>query len=177
MPYPHLRHNPPTDSTDFHRWDLYKELPQNSRNSQKFRCVYCSVSMAGMPYHPIHLCKSVNSVGVFFYKYFREFRGICGSFLYKYFREFCEICGSFLYKYFREFREICERIMPKAWVWQGCHTLLRSFCEFREFCGSSLYKSHLCKSVKSVGVFLYKYFREFREICGNVLFFSILWER
>ena len=76
-----------------------------------------------MPYHPIHLCKSVNSVGVF------------------------------LYKYFREFREICGRIMPKAWVWQGCHTLLRSFCEFREFCGSSLYKSHLCKSVKSVGVF------------------------
>ncbi|EHJ39629.1 hypothetical protein HMPREF0673_01572 [Leyella stercorea DSM 18206] len=37
------------------------------------------------------------------------------------------------------------------WVWQGCHTLLRSFCEFREFCGS----------------FLYKYFREFRRICGS----------
>ena len=35
LPYPCLRHNPPTDSTDFHRWDLYKELPQNSRNSQK----------------------------------------------------------------------------------------------------------------------------------------------
>ena len=138
LPYPRLRHNPPTDSTDFHRWDLYKELPQNSRNSQKllrrvwhpchphgfgiilpqipriftdgtytknshrihgihrwdlykelpqnsrnsqkFRCIYCSVSMAGMPYHPIHLCKSVESVGVFLYKYFREFRGICGSF-------------------------------------------------------------------------------------------------
>ena len=137
LPYPRLRHNPPTDSTDFHRWnlykelpqnsevliqrtptdstdfhrwDLYKELPQNSRNSQKFRCIYCSVSMAGMPYHPIHLCKSVESVGVFsisisvnsvksvgvfLYKYFREFRGICGSFLYKYFREFREICGSF----------------------------------------------------------------------------------
>ena len=62
LPYPRLRHNPPTD---FHRWDLYKELPQNSRNSQKFRCIYCSVSMAGMPYHPIHLCKSVKSVGVF----------------------------------------------------------------------------------------------------------------
>ena len=138
LPYPRLRHNPPTDSTDFHRCDLYKELPQNSRNSQKllrrvwhpchtyafgiilpqipriftdgtytrnshrfhrfsqkylykelpqnsqnsqkFRCIYCSVSMAGMPYHPIHLCKSVKSVGVFLYKYFREFREICGSF-------------------------------------------------------------------------------------------------
>ena len=148
LPYPRLRHNPPTDSTDFHRcdlykelpqnsevliqrtptdstdfhrWNLYKELPQNSQNTQKFRCIYCSVSMAGMPYHPIYLCKSVKSVGVF------------------------------LYKYFRGFREICGRIMPKAWVWQGCHTLLRSFCEFREFCGS----------------FLYKYFREFREFCGS----------
>ena len=70
----------PTDSTDFHRWNLYKELPQNSQNSQKFRCIYCSVSMAGLPYHPIHLCKSVKSVGVFLYKYFREFREICGSF-------------------------------------------------------------------------------------------------
>ena len=138
LPYPRLRHNPPTDSTDFHRWDLYKELPQNSRNSQKllrrvwhpchthafgiilpqipriftdvtytknshrihrihrwnlykelpqnsrntqkFRCIYCSVSMAGMPYHPIYLCKFVKSVGVFLYKYFREFREICGSF-------------------------------------------------------------------------------------------------
>ena len=72
----------PTDSTDFHRWNLYKELPQNSQNSQKFRCIYCSVSMAGMPYHPIHLCKSVKSVGVFLYKYFREFRGICGNVLF-----------------------------------------------------------------------------------------------
>ena len=35
LPYPRLRHNPPTDSMDFHRWNLYKELPQNSRNSQK----------------------------------------------------------------------------------------------------------------------------------------------
>ena len=35
LPYPRHRHNPPTDSTDFHRWNLYKELPQNSRNSQK----------------------------------------------------------------------------------------------------------------------------------------------
>ena len=142
LSYPRLRHNPPTDSTDFHRCDLYKELlqnsrnsrkllrrvwhpchthafgiilpqipriftdgtytknsyrirkylykelPQNSQNSQKFRCIYCSVSMAGMPYHPIHLCKSVKSVGVFLYKYFREFRGICGSF------QFPLFCGS-----------------------------------------------------------------------------------
>ena len=98
------------NSHRFHRFSqkyLYKELPQNSQNSQKFRCIYCSVSMAGMPYHPIHLCKSVKSVGVFLYKYFREFRGICGSFPYKYFCEFCEFCGSFLYKYFCEFREIC----------------------------------------------------------------------
>ena len=142
LPYPRLRHNPPTDSTDFHRcdlykellqnsevliqrtptdstdfhrWDLYKELPQNSQNTQKFRCIYCSVSMAGMPYHPIHLCKSVKSVGVFsistsvnsvesvgvfLYKYFCEFRGICGSFLYKYFREFRGICGSFQFPLF-----------------------------------------------------------------------------
>ena len=35
LPYPRLLHNPPTDFTDFHRCDLYKELPQNSRNSQK----------------------------------------------------------------------------------------------------------------------------------------------
>ena len=137
LPYPRLRHNPTTDSTDFHRWDLYKELPQNSQNSQKllrrvwhpchthafgiilpqipqiftdgtytknshrfhrfsqnsqnsqkFRCIYCSVSMAGMPYHPIHLCKSVKSVEVFLYKYFCEFREICGSF------QFPLFCGS-----------------------------------------------------------------------------------
>ena len=31
LPYPRLRHNPPTDSTDFHRCDLYKELPQIPR--------------------------------------------------------------------------------------------------------------------------------------------------
>ena len=82
----------PTDSTDFHRWNLYKELPQNSRNSQKFRCIYCSVSMAGMPYHPIHLCKSVKSVGVF---------SISTSV------NSVEFVGVFLYKYFREFRFLC----------------------------------------------------------------------
>ena len=43
---------------------------------------------------------SVKSVGVFLYKYFREFREICGSFLYKYFREFREICGSFQFPLF-----------------------------------------------------------------------------
>ena len=148
LPYPRLRHNPPTDSTDFHRWNLYKELPQNSRNTQKFRCIYCSVSMAGMPYHPIHLCKSVKSVGVFsistsvksvgvfLYKYFREFRGICGSFLYKYFREFCEFCGSFLYKYFREFCEFCGSFLYKY------------FREFREICGSFQFPL-FCGSVRT----------------------------
>ena len=148
--YPRLRHNPPTDSTDFHRWDLYKELPQNSRNSQKllrrvwhpcythafgiilpqipriftdgtytknshrihrwnlykelpqnsrntqkFRCIYCSVSMAGMPYHPIYLCKFVKSVGVFSISTSVNSVKSVGVFLYKYFRGFREICGSF----------------------------------------------------------------------------------
>ena len=171
LPYPRLRHNPPTDSTDFHRCDLYKELPQNSQNTQKFRCIYCSVSMAGMPYHPIHLCKSVKSVGVFSISTSVNSVGSVGVFsistsvnsvksvgVFSISTSVDSVksVGVFLYKYFRGFREICGRIMPKAWVWQGCHTLLRSFCEFREFCGSSLYKSHLCKSVKSVGVFLYK---------------------
>ncbi len=123
----------PTDSTDFHRWDLYKELPQNSQNSQKFRCIYCSVSMAGMPYHPIHLCKSVESVGVFsistsvnsvesvgVFSISTSVNSVksVGVFLYKYFREFREICGSFLYKYFREFRGICGNVLFSSILWE-----------------------------------------------------------
>ena len=151
LPYPRLRHNPPTDSTDFHRWnlykelpqnsevliqrtptdstdfhrwDLYKELPQNSRNSQKFRCIYCSVSMAGMPYHPIHLCKSVESVGVF---------------------------------------SISISVNSVKSV--GVFSISTSVNSVESVGVFSISTS--VNSVKSVGVFLYKYFREFREICGS----------
>ena len=135
-------------------------FPQNSRNTQKQlaekKNLCTSVKSVGEYPPPEASVYSVNSVGGLaqtnlewvLWKEFGGRRGYGRDAIPSYFCVFCEIRGRISsarnFCEFREFRgRTCanklgvgsvEGIRRAAWVWQGCHTLLRKLPRIARMC-------------------------------------------
>ena len=115
----------PTDCTDAHRLGGYGILPYPRSHQTIF---------PQKPTQPNHLCASVQSVGGYSPPeasvYICEIRG--RLFSTRNFCEFCEFCGRTCAN--KLGMGSVEGIRRAAWVWQGCHTLLRKLPQIAQMC-------------------------------------------